>query len=64
MEAIRFQSIEEATSFLAVSGFNFVGAPNRWKKISNNEIAYAFVTETDAGALVTIIGFDGKPSTH
>jgi len=64
VESMRFHSIEDAMSFLAVSGFSFVGAPNRWKRVSSNEVAYAFVTETDAGAVVTIIGCDGATPAH
>lgn len=59
MEAIRFKSLEDAMSFLVLTGFSFVGAPNRWKKITGNEVSYAFVTELEDGATVAIVSIDG-----
>jgi hypothetical protein len=64
MEAMQFKSLEDATSFLALTGFSFVGAPNRWKKTTGNEVSYAFVTETDDGATVAIVSIDSKPTVH
>lgn len=64
MEAVRFKSLEDATSFLVLTGFSFVGAPNRWKKATGNEVSYAFVTETDDGAMVSIVSVDSKPMVH
>ncbi|WP_431860363.1 hypothetical protein [Azospirillum sp.] len=46
-------------SFLVLTGFSFVGAPNRWKKITGNEVSYAFVTEMEDGATVAIVSIDG-----
>jgi len=60
METIPFNSREKAEDYLRSRGFEFMGAPNRWRKAEGNTVLYAEVTET-AGRAAVIMRSSGKP---
>ncbi|HEY0419363.1 MAG TPA: hypothetical protein VGC80_07570 [Acetobacteraceae bacterium] len=54
MDIRRFPNAAEAERFLREQGFQFVGAPNRWRKAEEHRIHYAEITGS-AGQAVLVI---------
>jgi hypothetical protein len=54
METIRFSTREEAKKHLEDRNFEFMGAPNRWRKFEDGKTIYAKIWVNYYGAAVII----------
>ncbi len=52
MKARRFPGPSEAEAWLRAQGFAFQGAPNRWRRHSEDGVSYALVRPTGSRAVV------------
>ena len=62
MRTQRFPSRPEAERFLTEHGFEFLGAPSRWRKMIDGRVCYADVVTQGGGAVVVYTeSNDGLP---
>ncbi|WP_431862450.1 hypothetical protein [Azospirillum sp.] len=62
MRTRRFPSRHEAERYLAEQGFEFLGAPSRWRKTLDGHACYADVVVQNGAAVVVFIeSNDGLP---
>ncbi len=52
MRTQRFASRPQAEWYLAENGFEFLGAPSRWRKMIGRRVCYADVVAQGGGAVV------------
>jgi hypothetical protein len=58
MKTIQFSTREQAIKYLRSQEFEFMGAPNRWRKFEDERVVYAKVQIDQHG--VTVIMADSK----
>jgi len=62
MRTQRFPSRPEAERYLAEQGFEFLGAPSRWRRTIDGHACYAdVVVQGSAAVVVYIESNDGMP---
>ena len=62
MRTQRFPSRAEAERHLSEEGFEFLGAPSRWRKIIDGRACHADVVSQGDGAVVVFVeSADGLP---
>jgi hypothetical protein len=64
METLPFDSREKAEDYLRSRGFEFMGAPNRWRKVEGNTVYYAEVTSSAGQAAGDLKSLKNPPGSE